>query len=195
MNRYATPVSCWSSASSATIWLCTETSSADTGSSATISFGPSTSAVAIPTRWRRPPESSCGRLRANREGSATRSIISATRARRSAGVPMPWISSGSRMMSSIRWRGSSDAYGSWKTTWISRRRRNQRSRDAPAMSSPSKRICARGRAQQPEHEPPQSRLARARLADDPERRPGLDRKRHAGDGVDRAARRRRGRAR
>ena len=53
---------------------------------------------------------------------------------------MPWISSGSRMMSSIRWRGSSDAYGSWKTTWISRRRRNQRSRDAPAMSSPSNRI-------------------------------------------------------
>ena len=38
----------------------TETSSIETGSSAIRSFGSSTSAAAIATRWRWPPESSCG---------------------------------------------------------------------------------------------------------------------------------------
>ena len=38
-----------------------DTSSAETGSSATISSGSSASAAAIPTRWRCPPDSSCGR--------------------------------------------------------------------------------------------------------------------------------------
>ena len=39
-------------------WI--ETSSAETGSSAMISFGLSASARAIPIRWRWPPENSCG---------------------------------------------------------------------------------------------------------------------------------------
>ncbi len=40
-------------------WI--ETSSAETGSSATISVGFSDSALAIPIRWRCPPENSCGK--------------------------------------------------------------------------------------------------------------------------------------
>ena len=40
-------------------WI--ETSRAETGSSATISFGFSDSARAIPIRWRCPPENSCGK--------------------------------------------------------------------------------------------------------------------------------------
>ena len=39
-------------------WI--ETSSAVVGSSATISFGSAHSASAITTRWRMPPENSCG---------------------------------------------------------------------------------------------------------------------------------------
>ena len=39
-------------------WI--ETSSADTGSSQTISDGSMASARAMPTRWRWPPDSSCG---------------------------------------------------------------------------------------------------------------------------------------
>ena len=42
------------------IWAWIETSSAETGSSATISFGFSESARAIPIRCRCPPENSCG---------------------------------------------------------------------------------------------------------------------------------------
>ncbi len=38
-------------------WACTETSNADTGSSHTMIDGLGASALAIPTRWRWPPES------------------------------------------------------------------------------------------------------------------------------------------
>ena len=39
-------------------WI--ETSSADTASSQTMSFGLTASARAMPMRWRWPPENSCG---------------------------------------------------------------------------------------------------------------------------------------
>ena len=42
------------------ICFCTVTSSAVVGSSATMSFGSSAKAAAISTRWRMPPDSSCG---------------------------------------------------------------------------------------------------------------------------------------
>ena len=42
------------------IWACTVTSSAVVGSSANSSFGPQARAIAIVTRWRMPPDSSCG---------------------------------------------------------------------------------------------------------------------------------------
>ena len=42
------------------IWACTVTSRAVVGSSAKSSFGPQASAMAIVTRWRMPPDSSCG---------------------------------------------------------------------------------------------------------------------------------------
>ena len=41
-------------------WAWIETSSADTGSSATSSLGSSAIARATPIRWRWPPENSCG---------------------------------------------------------------------------------------------------------------------------------------
>ena len=45
---------------SAMICACTETSSAVVGSSAMTSSGSAASASAITTRWRMPPENSCG---------------------------------------------------------------------------------------------------------------------------------------
>src|SRR5690606_18595833 len=49
-----------SSSSSATTWAWTVTSRAVVGSSAMMSFGSRVSAMAMSTRWRWPPESSCG---------------------------------------------------------------------------------------------------------------------------------------
>ena len=51
------------------IWACTVTSSAVVGSSAKSSFGPQASAMAIMTRWRMPPDSSCGYWLMRRSGS------------------------------------------------------------------------------------------------------------------------------
>ena len=61
MKRYVRPKSSCSSSSRLTICAWIETSSAETGSSATISFGRSASARATPMRWRWPPENSCGK--------------------------------------------------------------------------------------------------------------------------------------
>ncbi len=44
------------------IWACTDTSSAETGSSQMISFGSVATARAIEMRWHWPPENSCGRF-------------------------------------------------------------------------------------------------------------------------------------
>ena len=51
---------------------CTDTSSADTGSSATTSFGRVMSARAMAMRWRWPPENSCGMLQRVRSLEADR---------------------------------------------------------------------------------------------------------------------------
>ena len=65
-------------------WACTETSSAEVGSSATISRGSRASAAAMPTRWRWPPDSSCGRRSASDACRPTRSSRRATRSSRSS---------------------------------------------------------------------------------------------------------------
>ena len=61
MKRYVSPSSSCRSASRLMICAWIETSSADTGSSQTISFGRSASARATPMRWRCPPENSAGK--------------------------------------------------------------------------------------------------------------------------------------
>ena len=60
MKTYVSPSSSCRSASRFTTCAWIETSSAETGSSATISRGFSASARAMPMRWRWPPENSCG---------------------------------------------------------------------------------------------------------------------------------------
>ena len=62
ITMIAIPSRCWRSSSRARIWACTVTSSAVVGSSAISSLGSLASAIAIITRWRMPPENSCGIL-------------------------------------------------------------------------------------------------------------------------------------
>ena len=94
----------------------TETSSMDTGSSAMSSRGPMTSAAAIATRWRWPPESSCGYRSRNASAGERPTVSSASAMRRSRslrGIRRSCTSSGSIIVSCTVNRGSSDSYGSW----------------------------------------------------------------------------------
>ena len=108
-------------------WI--ETSSAETGSSATISCGLSASARATPMRWRWPPENSCGIAVdvVGRQADDLEQLAHApadlARARRSR-----WMRNGSPTIWPTRLRGLSDAYGSWKIICISRRNGPQRAR-------------------------------------------------------------------
>ena len=117
MNRYDSPSSRCNSCSRLMICARIDTSSALTASSAMITAGLSASARASPTRWRCPPDSSCGYRRACTGDSPTTSSSSRTRWRRSARVPMWLTRSGSAMLAPARHFGSSDAVGSWKTIW------------------------------------------------------------------------------
>ena len=91
------------------IWAWIETSSAETGSSATISLGSRARARARPMRWRWPPENSWG-YRSAAEGrgrprrAGERRGPSAPRR-----CPMPWTASGSRMIEPTCIRGSREA--------------------------------------------------------------------------------------
>ncbi len=85
-------------------------------------------------------------------------------------------------------RGFSDAYGSWKTIWISRRTGRigaavERG-DVPAVEDDR----AGGRLEQLDDRPAERRLAAARLTDDTERLAPLDRQIDAVDGAHRADR-------
>ena len=64
----AAPVRSWIALSSSRIWAWTVTSSAVVGSSAMSSLGSHESAMPIMTRWRMPPDSSCGYCLARRSG-------------------------------------------------------------------------------------------------------------------------------
>src|SRR5882724_5171361 len=75
---------CCRSRSRLTICAWIETSSADTGSSPTISLGLQARARAMPMRWRWPPENSCGKRCAWRGLRPTSCSSSATRSRASA---------------------------------------------------------------------------------------------------------------
>ena len=61
MKTYVSPNSACRSLSRLRICACTDTSSADTGSSQTIRRGLAASARATPIRCRCPPENSCGK--------------------------------------------------------------------------------------------------------------------------------------
>ncbi|HEX8305161.1 MAG TPA: hypothetical protein VF612_09795, partial [Jatrophihabitans sp.] len=107
-SRFSTPA-----------WI--ETSSADTGSSSTSTFGSSARARAIPMRCRCPPENSCGYLTECSGRSPTTRSNSATRSFAFCPVAILWIDSTSRIVSPIVIRGFSDEKGSWKMICTLRR--------------------------------------------------------------------------
>ena len=80
MNSTAKPSSACSSRICCRISRWTTTSSAVVGSSMITSSGRSASAIAMTTRWRMPPESSCGYARSGRLSMPTRSSRSPARA-------------------------------------------------------------------------------------------------------------------
>ena len=163
-----------SSRSRSRICACTVTSSAVVGSSAMSSCGRQTSAIAIITRWRMPPENSCGywSSRADRVGDAdaVEHLDGAGASRVPAHVlvearppPASWlptVKAGFRL-----------DIGSWKTIAISPpRSRRMSSKSARGGRSPSKRIAPAtmrpggdGISRRIDSE--RHRLARARLAD------------------------------
>ena len=75
----------------------------------------------MPTRWRWPPENSCGnRLACSGESPTVRSSSLTRASTLSFGQPK-WTFSGSASVVPTVMRGFSDAYGSWKTIWKRRR--------------------------------------------------------------------------
>lgn len=140
MKTYDSPNSRCSSLRRLMTCACTDTSSADTGSSQTRIFGRSARARAMPRRWRCPPENWCGWRCACPGSSPTISSSSRARVARSCfGIRSRWMSSGSRTISSAVIRGSSEVYGSCMTSWMSRLRRRSSADDSPSRSRPSTR--------------------------------------------------------
>lgn len=138
MKTMDSPNSRWSSRSRLTTWACTETSSADTGSSHTSTRGRSANARAIPSRCRWPPENWYGRRPACAGSRPTSSISSRALSERSrAPTGSRWMSSGSRTSSSAVIRGSRLPYGSCITIWIPRLRRRRSAAGSFSNSSPS----------------------------------------------------------
>ena len=122
------------------ICACTETSRADTGSSATTSFGERAIARAIPIRWRCPPENSWGYFPPASAGIPTRTSSRSARSRSSLPLASPWTSHPSPTMSRTFIRGLREEYGSWKTICIWRRVVRSASPSMRVMSFPSNRI-------------------------------------------------------
>ncbi len=119
MSR-AMPVSLLRRARSSRIWDCTVTSSADVGSSAISRSGPSASAIAIITRWRMPPESSCGYASMRDSGLGISTLRNNSTARVAGGPretrSCAWIASTiCQPILCIGWR---DESGSWNTIAI-----------------------------------------------------------------------------
>ena len=126
------------------IWACTVTSSAVVGSSANSMVGPQAMAMAIITRWRMPPDSSCGYWSRRRSASGMRTSVSSRLAVALASSrPMPrWLRSGSSICRPIFISGFSDVIGSWKIIAISLPHTPRMSFGArPRMSCPSKRTA------------------------------------------------------
>ena len=116
ISTMAVPVSRFSSSIRSRISAWTVTSNAVVGSSAISRAGEPAMAAAIITRWRMPPESSCGYWRSRRSASGMRTRSSQSLACLVAASPdMPRCRRrGSAICSPMRTWGVSAVSGSWK---------------------------------------------------------------------------------
>ena len=106
----------WMSISRSVTAACTDTSSAETGSSATTTLAPPAKARAMPTRCFCPPDSWRGMRSANARGSFTRSSSSSMRFSRSASfAPWPKISRARTIWRPTVIDGLSVSKGFWNT--------------------------------------------------------------------------------
>ena len=154
------------------------TSSAVVGSSAIRSFGRQASAIAIITRWRSPPESSCGYCPSRRSGAPipTSRNRSSTCARVSARVAGRCRRSASPIWKPTGKVGLSEVIGSWKIIPIRLPRTRahgalvERQQILAFEQDPAALDPRRRHRQQPHHRPRGDALAAARFAhqaDDP----------------------------
>ncbi|PLY57062.1 hypothetical protein HBH1_04692 [Herbaspirillum sp. BH-1] len=131
------------------IWAWMVTSRAVVGSSQMSSLGLHSSAMAIITRWRMPPERLCGYSSTSCAARArpTRSSMASTRASISWRARPVWMRSISASCSPMRCKGFREVIGSWKIMAISLPRMPRRaSSSACSRSRPSKRIAPDRRA-------------------------------------------------
>ena len=98
-----------------------------------------------------------------------------------------WTTSGNETICSTVFRLFSDAYGSWKTICISRRSRRSSRGGRREDVGRVEVDAARGRLVEPEQQPRERRLARAGLADEPDRLAAVEHERDVVDGPDDAA--------
>ncbi len=137
MNSTLMPVSARRSAIRPRISRWVVTSSAVVGSSAMSSLGRQESAIAIITRWRRPPDSSCGCCRKRRAASAMRTFasmraLSSSASRRLRPRCRRSVSASWSPMAST---GLSEVIGSWKIIAISAPRTRRISASGSAARS------------------------------------------------------------
>ena len=179
MITIAIPSSRCRRSSSARICACTVTSSAVVGSSAISSLGSLASAIAIIARWRMPPENSCGYSSTRRAGSGMptspsssiararacaleTSLVGAHRLDQLLADLVERVQRGQRVLEDHRDLVAAD-------------RAQLAPRGASTRSVPSNRIRPEMlralAARQAERRQRGDGLARARLADDPERAP------------------------
>ncbi len=147
MSISAAPVRSWTSRMSSRIWAWIVTSRAVVGSSAMSSFGSHDSAIAIMTRWRMPPDSSCGYCLTRRSGLLMPTALSDSIAlSQAAFFDRPWW----RMTASAIWSptvntGLRLVIGSWKIIAMSLPRTWRISSSGSASRSrPSNRISPVG---------------------------------------------------
>ena len=123
---------------------CVVTSSAVVGSSAISSAGCSAMACAIITRWRWPPDNSCGKRSSpyRAAGIPTRSSLAAAISRASERLVPAWITSVSATCAPIVRTGFSAVIGSWKIIAMRRPRIPHIAASSSAnRSSPSSRAA------------------------------------------------------
>ena len=152
------------------IAACTETSSAETGSSATITFGSPASARAIATRCFWPPESWWG-LRSTNSGGSFTTVEEALRfpARRSPGRDPAGAGAPGRSRSRRCGSGSACCRGSGTPSGaVARRASGRVTRRAPPDLRPAEGRRPGGRRLEPAQHLRERRLAAAGLADDRE---------------------------
>src|SRR3954451_3550226 len=212
MNRHENPSSAWRSESRLRIEAWTETSSAEIGSSAISRLGRTLSARARPTRWRWPPDSSCGERWGRAGVRATRADALALAARQLVRVAVAQVGVEADLVEQLRdarlERGArpGDAMQPQRlahdrTVRHARVQRGvrvledhvhlapQRPHRAPRgvrdVGAPQA-DGARGRLDEAQDAVADGRLAAARLADEPDDLARGDRERHPVDGVDHA---------